>query len=139
MTPHGDNGAGMPGMQPGMQAMEEAMRQRYAAIGGNGANPNVANPYAPPPAGVPPDASATAPADATNQISKITIMCRAVSLSSISPSANTDIAFTLQNELKNSQMFDPAKTQLSPQITPDETTSTFTFAISVELKQPLKF
>jgi hypothetical protein len=76
-----------------------------------------------------PDASSTS---ATNEISKITIVCRALLV-------DKEITYTLQNELKNSPLFDPAQTQLSTQSIPDEQTGTFSFAVSVALKQPLKF
>jgi type IV pilus assembly protein PilM len=73
----------------------------------------------------------------TNQTGVITLVCRAVSLSDVDPSANTTIAYALENELKASSYFDPAATQLSGQITADDTSGTFTFGVTVALKNPL--
>jgi type IV pilus assembly protein PilM len=132
----------------GMPA-EDAIRLKYGLGGGPAqANPNgmpvspnrmpVVGPgmsqesvYNSNPSSIPltPDASSTS---ATNEISKITIVCRALLV-------DKEITYTLQNELKNSPLFDPAQTQLSTQSIPDEQTGTFSFAVSVALKQPLKF
>ena len=57
----------------------------------------------------------------------IVMVCRGVSLSQIKSSANSDIAFAVQNQL-----------QASPQITPDEASGTFTFTVTLALKRPLK-
>jgi type IV pilus assembly protein PilM len=73
----------------------------------------------------------------TNQTGVITLVCRAVSLSDVDPSANTTIAYALENELKASPYFDPAATQLSGQITADDASGTFTFGVTVALKNPL--
>jgi type IV pilus assembly protein PilM len=73
----------------------------------------------------------------TNQTGVITLVCRAVSLSSVDPSANSDIAYALQNELQASPYFDPKTTQLSGEIKADDASGTFTFGISVALKKPL--
>jgi hypothetical protein len=79
-----------------------------------------------------PDASSQ-----TNQPGVITLVCRAVSLSSVDPSANTTIAYTLEDKLRASPYFDPKATQLSGQITPDDASGTFTFGVMVMLKNPL--
>jgi hypothetical protein len=55
----------------------------------------------------------------------------------VDPSANSDIAYTLQNELQASPYFDPKTTQLSGEIRADDVSGTFTFGISVALKKPL--
>jgi hypothetical protein len=97
---------------------------------GPGVTPDMANnPNGAPSVPSTPDVSATS---ATNEISKITIVCRALL-------ADKEITYTLQNELKNSPLFDPAQTQLSTQSIPEDQTGTFSFAVSVALKQPLKF
>jgi type IV pilus assembly protein PilM len=75
----------------------------------------------------------------TNQTGVITLVCRAVSLSSVDPSANTTIAYALEDELRNSSYFDPKATQLSGQITADDASGTFTFGVIVTLKNPLNF
>jgi hypothetical protein len=74
-----------------------------------------------------------------NQIGSITLICRAVNLSSVDPSANSEIAYAVESELKACPVFDPKGTQLSGQITPDDSNGTFTFGIAVALLNPLKF
>jgi len=69
--------------------------------------------------------------------STLTLVCRAVNLSNIDPSANTDIAYTVLNELQANPLFDPKATQLRGDITPDDATGTFTFGITVGLQHPL--
>ena len=69
--------------------------------------------------------------------STLTLVCRSVNLSNIDPSANTDIAYTVLNELQANPLFDPKATQLRGDITPDDTTGTFTFGITVGLQHPL--
>ncbi len=73
----------------------------------------------------------------TNQMGAITLVCRAVSLSSVDPAANSDIAYTLENELQASPFFDPKATQLAGQINPEDASGTFTFGITAVLKNPL--
>jgi hypothetical protein len=58
-------------------------------------------------------------------------------LSNVDPSANSEIAYAVENELKTSPFFDPKATQLTGQITPDEVNGTFTFGITVTLQNPL--
>jgi type IV pilus assembly protein PilM len=74
----------------------------------------------------------------SNPEGTINLICRAVSLSNVDPSANTGIAYALQRELQVSPYFDPKATQLSGEISVDEASGTFTFGISVALKKPLK-
>jgi hypothetical protein len=88
---------------------------------------------------VPPvDAAAATPGD-TNEVSALTIRCRAVNMGSVLADANTTIIYALENELKAStNYFDPEKTQLVGTIVPDDATGTFTFEVLVALKHPLK-
>jgi type IV pilus assembly protein PilM len=92
-----------------------------------------------------PSPSATMPARnpqaSTNQIDTITMVCRGVDLTSISPSANTEIEFALQDELVKSPLFDsnPTNTGLAGGDTStDPTTGTFSFGVKVKLKRPIK-
>jgi type IV pilus assembly protein PilM len=85
-----------------------------------------------------PPATGKGNAPSSNQGGVINLVCRAVSLSSVDPSANTGIAYALQKELQVSPYFDPKATQLSGEISVDDATGTFTFGISVTLKKPLK-
>jgi hypothetical protein len=98
-----------------------------------GASPN--SPPSPPPPRTP--QAGTLPGASPNQNSTITLICRAVNLSKVDPSANSEIAYAVENELKTSPFFDPKATQLTGQITPDEANGTFTFGIIVALQNPL--
>jgi type IV pilus assembly protein PilM len=69
----------------------------------------------------------------------ITLTCRAVNLTSVDPSANSEIAFAVENEIKNSPLVDPKATQLVGQITPDDANGTFTFTVNVTPLTQLNF
>ena len=84
-----------------------------------------------------PGENEAAPGATPNPSSTLTLVCRAVNLSNIDPSANTDIAYTVLNELQANPLFDPKATQLRGDITPDDVTGTFTFGITVGLQHPL--
>jgi type IV pilus assembly protein PilM len=92
--------------------------------------------------GMPPAAAAQpVPAGQANTNSAIIFICRAVDLTKISgdPSANSEIAYAVENEIKNSPLVDPKATQLAGQITPDEANGTFTFTVNVTPLNPLNF
>jgi type IV pilus assembly protein PilM len=74
----------------------------------------------------------------TNQPGTINLVCRAVSLTGVDPSANTEIAYAVENELRACSDFDPKATALTGQISSDDPSGTFTFGVSVVLKNPLK-
>ena len=87
-------------------------------------------------------AAATA-GDATGapvqQATPIFLLCRAVNLTSAeNPSATSDIAYAVENQLKSSPLFDPKTTQLVGNIVPDDVNGTFTFGITVTPLNPLK-
>jgi type IV pilus assembly protein PilM len=69
----------------------------------------------------------------------ITLVFRAVNLTSVDPSASSEIAYAVENEIKSSPLVDPKATQLTGQITPDEANGTFTFTMSVALLNPVNF
>ncbi len=73
----------------------------------------------------------------TNQVGIITLVFRAVSLSSVDPAANADIAYTVENNLQASPYFDPKATQLVGQINAEDASGTFTFGMTAVLKNPL--
>lgn len=139
---------GMPGgfppegaMDPESAAAAAAFRARYGMErGGRMEDRGMAMP--PPPMGVPGGGQPTAATANSNEVAVITLDCRAVSLAKLAPAANvpdTDIAFAVQKELRESPLFNPERTELSPQISqPDEVTKTFTFTITVALKRPIK-
>jgi hypothetical protein len=78
--------------------------------------------------------SAMANNTATNTI---TLICRAVNLSSVESAANTEIAYAVLKAFQEDPLFDPKTTQLRGDITPDDVTGTFTFGITVGLQNPL--
>jgi type IV pilus assembly protein PilM len=79
-------------------------------------------------------------ADGSSPTNTITLLCRAVDLTTFTgdASANNETAFDVESQLKASPMFDPNATQLSGQITPDGSNGTFTFGVTVTLANPLK-
>jgi hypothetical protein len=75
----------------------------------------------------------------TNEIAVITVKCRGVNLKRFSPDANDKLAFAVQSELQASPMFDNKETKLSGQIEAvDENAITFSFGVTLKLKQPMK-
>jgi type IV pilus assembly protein PilM len=104
------NVPGRPGMQVGLPSDNE--------LAGGGMNPTQNQ------------SSSTKPG-------AISVVCRAVSLSKVDPAANSDIAYTLENELQASSLFDPKTTQLTGQINPEDASGTFTFGVSAVLSNPL--
>ncbi len=85
-------------------------------------------PGAMPQAAPAPDAGGQPGAANTNGI---TLICRAVSLTSVDPAANSAIAFAVESEVKNSPFVDPKATSLVGNIVPDDATGTFTFTLNV--------
>jgi hypothetical protein len=134
MTPHTEYGMGM-GM--GMGTPEAAPRTgEYTGFNPYAQRPGVPTPQ---PVAPTPDAAAATTTVQSNEVSVITMKCRAVDLTSIASEANSTIAYTLQEQLKAStNFFIPEKTELVGQLVPDPTTGTFTFDVSVSLKNPLK-
>jgi hypothetical protein len=98
----------------------------------------------PPPAVEQPPTSFAAPGApmaGPNEISTVALTFRAVRLSRVAASANvpdTDLVYALEAEVKACPLFDAQKTTLSPEITPDEQTGTFTFGMTLALNKPLK-
>jgi type IV pilus assembly protein PilM len=114
-----------PNVEAGIWIEQMTTMPDLQGAGGMAANPPSPNP----------DGSVPSP----NQMAPINLICRAVNLSGIDPSANSEIAYAVENELKNStNYFDPKTTQLTGQITPDDVNGTFTFGITVTLLNPLQ-
>src|ERR1035441_1513879 len=67
----------------------------------------------------------------------ITLICRAVNLSSVDSAANTDIAYAVLKAFQEDPLFYPKATQRRGDIARDDTTGTFTFGITVGLQNPL--
>ena len=100
-----------------------------------GGGPSPARAPHPPKNAISPDAASDQTSTAQNRT--VTLIYRAVNLSAVDPSANSEIAYAVENELKTCTVFDPKATQLTGQITPDEVNGTFTFGITVMLQNPL--
>jgi type IV pilus assembly protein PilM len=73
-----------------------------------------------------------------NAISSIALLCRGVSRLDLSPTANSDLAWTVLQNLTNSPYFTD-KSTLGQNISVDPGSNTFSFYLTVELKQPFKF
>jgi hypothetical protein len=65
---------------------------------------------------------------------------RAVNMNkSTDPSANSRLAFEVETNLQASAFFDPAGTKLSGDMDQvEESATTFTFGMTLKLKQPIK-
>ena len=82
----------------------------------------------PPP---PPVETAAATPGQEGNTNMITMICRAVSLTSVDAAANSAIAFAVESEIKNSPFVDPKATSLVGSIVADDATGTFTFTLNV--------
>lgn len=122
-----------------------------AMPGMEGGVPNPVNPYNPynrmpepgmpgmpgaaaPEGGAVPPAGGATPAVNVNT-NMITMVCRAISLTSVDASANRDIAYAVQEEIKTSPLVDPTQTTLDGNIS-DEVNGTFTFTVKVAPLHP---
>jgi len=57
----------------------------------------------------------------------------------VSPTANTEFVFNVQNELKKCELFDEKGTMLVNQIQQvDNNAVSFTFDVTVQLKRPIR-
>ncbi len=74
----------------------------------------------------------------TNEVSEISLTLRAVNLYNLDVTKNLQIAAAVEQELKANPMFDAANTRLGKQSTPDENATTFTFELTLGLKDPIK-
>jgi type IV pilus assembly protein PilM len=121
-----------PGVETGIWIEQLTMGDMQTAVIGPGAS-HVSNPVPNPN----PAANGVPPAAAPNPASTITLICRAVNLSSVDSAANADIAYAVLKAFQEDPLFDPKATQLRGDITPDEANGTFTFGIIVGLQNPL--
>jgi type IV pilus assembly protein PilM len=131
-----DNLGGQPdGMQMNMPNEEINLRERGRGRGRMRGAAEPAPVVEPAPAVDANGQPVTESQGATNSV--ITLVCRAVSLTSIDSSANSEIAFAVKHELEECPAFDPKATQFIGQISPDDPNGTFTFGITVTLLNPL--
>ncbi len=80
----------------------------------------------------------TTPGVSNEPTNAITLICRAVDLSGVDSSADNEIVYAVERELKASPGFDPKSVQSSAQISPVDPNGTFTFRIMVAPQNPLK-
>lgn len=78
----------------------------------------------------------SSPTNSTNEISSLSMTLRAVNLSRVKTGANNELVFEVQNQLKNSPIFDPNETRFDGDLKEEETT--FSFPMKVKLKRPMK-
>lgn len=147
----GDPYVGVPGMDPtggmgGQPAMDPNAQPMYNPDGTQMMNADgtpmmgvpVMNPDGTPaynPDGTPQLTPVGSSQDSGTEFTKVTLVLRAVDVSN---EAQQIVPFAVQAELNASPMFNPATTVLSPQVTPDPNTSTFSFGVTLGLKRAMK-
>lgn len=117
------------GASTAMSAYDMRMRSRYM----RGANMASETPQ--PEAAAPAEGAATS----TNSVSKIACTFRAVNLSKYSPTANSDLAFSLRNAIASSPVFGEGVSIDTGVDQVDQSQVTFGLNMTVRLKRPLKF
>ena len=125
----GSLATGAPGMMP-----IPGMGMPIPSLGmppGEGA-PGAPPPPPPPPSGDPSQLGV----GNTNTV--ITLVCRAVRLVGVD-TPDSEIAYAVENEIKNSPFVDSKATSLVGNIVPDEATGTFSFTLNVMPLKPLTF
>lgn len=158
-NPFGNPGAGPAGPATGTDPMMEMIYRRRYGIGvpgGRGGPPAAAPggelggaPAQPQPAPAAPDgtqpAVAATPTGDTNEISVVTLHCRAVSLVGVNASANNTIVFSFLDELKSSPLTaeDPKdakepQTRIDGELGQEQPPGTFTFKVIWKLRRPMK-
>ena len=86
-----------------------------------------------------PAAGATGAASTPDQSAVITLVCRALDLTQMEPSAdNKELFYAVERELKAVPLFDQKTVQSAAQISPVDASGTFTFQITVSPQNPLK-
>jgi hypothetical protein len=87
----------------------------------------------------PAENGAAQPPPEQNTNTVITLVCRAVDLTQMDPTAdNTEIVYAVERELKAAPVFDPKTVQSAAQISPVDAAGTFTFTITVVPQTPLR-
>ncbi|HTQ51103.1 MAG TPA: pilus assembly protein PilM, partial [Candidatus Acidoferrales bacterium] len=127
----------------GGQIAMQASGEQSPAAGPIYVRQSAGSPYASPPGGgPPPQLTPDQPppgSDASGNTNAITLICRAVNLTAVDPSAQSEIAFEVEREFKSAtNYFDPKITQLTGQMTTDDANGTFTFGLTVGLVKPLE-
>ena len=129
------------GATPGVFRMDMAMMRRYGLMP-RGPAPGAegeAAPGAESPPGAMPGAEPAAPKVKKIDEGTMKLTCRGINLTSRNPAANTELAFALEKELKQSPLFDEKETKLSGQLEAvDAAADTFTFQVTLKLKRVIK-
>ena len=136
-APGVDASSASPGGQPvGSGQSSDELRRFRQRYGLERRAPEAPPAEAPPPAA---DAATAVPKKKgdTNEIATIDITFKAVSLTAVSPSANSELAFAVRTELRSDPMFDE-ETDFAAGISADEPPGVFSFRMLVKLKRPLK-
>jgi type IV pilus assembly protein PilM len=111
----------------GRARMGSGRTGRYGARGGGRSAP--ITPIAP---------TGVAPAAAVGgEIADISLVCRGVNRNSISPTANTDLAFLVRQGLTNNPVFKEANLTGELKLA-EGNTNTFTFSLMIKLAHPIK-
>jgi len=76
----------------------------------------------------------------TNEIQEVKLICKAVNLKMLKPTANDQLAFNLESKIKDmTNLFNPVETGLMGQaVMTNSTADTFSFDIKLKLKTPIK-
>lgn len=116
--------------KPGVQSGIWIEQMTTLGTGANGQNqqPNAA--------GGSPDNSTPGTIQSGNSI---LLVCRAVSLQNVDASADSDMAYAVENELQASKYFDPKTTALAGNISSPDPNGTFTFGVNVTLLNPQQY
>ncbi len=83
------------------------------------------------PLGMPPPNPTPGQTPDTNTNNVIVLTCRAINLNSVDPAADTQIAYAVETEIKNSPLVDPEATALTGSVVQDDSNGTFTFTVNV--------
>ncbi len=128
-------------VSPEMAEQQRRFMERYGiSPTGRGAPPPPA-PEGVPAAEVAPGTPGAVSTGNSNEVSTITLLCRAVDMTKvpgITADANITVAYAVENELKANALFNPTNTLLSPQLTPDEASGTVAFEVKLALRRPIK-
>jgi type IV pilus assembly protein PilM len=84
-----------------------------------------------------PGATPATPVAPSPAVSTIFMVCRAVK--GPNDSANSEMMYALLDNLKTNAIVDPKETRVGERLLTDDSRYTFTFAVKVALKNPLKF
>jgi hypothetical protein len=133
--PGATDGGGAPAASPSPSRFDnEAFRRRYGLDGLKSTPAPEAAPADQGGGGVPVPKKKGNP----NEIDTLDVTFKAVTLASVSASANSELGYAVLNELRNDPMFVREETDFIGGLTADEAPGVFTFRMTVKLRKPLK-